>query len=212
MSQPLTELTLKSVLADTRKLLELTGSTKSYRILKFHCEWVLHTKMERGLVGELLEEFDSVWDGWITRHETIPPNFTQSLPDRIGFYGFERELREFLAKHGIHLSPSDSREVWLPIEKIYCDVVEDSCLRYNGKKHLKHINAAKVSTYKVAERHKEGDDLKAEDCLPLGLEWTFMMNDEPVFAFCIDFPSAAAVTKLAQGGKLITNTPHSTPH
>jgi hypothetical protein len=69
MAQPLTEITLKSILADTRKLLELCGAKKTYLSLNFHCNWALHTKMERGLVGKLLEDFDAVWNAWVTKKQ-----------------------------------------------------------------------------------------------------------------------------------------------
>lgn len=190
---------MTSFLADTRKLLETVGATKRYKTLKFHCDWVLHTKMDRGIVRDLLKEFDEVWDGWITHKRHIPTDFANSLVHRIGFYGFEQELRDFLGNHGIQLPASDSRDTWLPFEKVYCDIVEDCVLRYSDKKHpLKHINGARVRTFNMSEHPEERRHYAPGDYLPLGIEWEFVMNEEGVFALTITFPSASLIERERQ--------------
>ncbi len=199
LSQPLTPSAMTSFLADTRKLLEAVGATKQYKALKFHCDWVLHTKMDRGIVRDLLKEFDEIWDGWITHRRHIPKDFADSLANRIGFYGFEQELRQFLGKYGIQLPAADSREIWLPFEKVYCEIVEDCPLRYSDAKHpLKHINGARVKTYRMSEDPEEKELYAPGDYLPLGIEWEFLKDDEPVFVLTITFPSVALIERERQ--------------
>jgi hypothetical protein len=201
LRQPLTELTLKSVLADTRKLLEIAGDTSTHITLKFYCDWVLHTKMDRTFAVEVLRRFDEIWDKWVVSKIPMPADFERTLGYQISFYGFEQELTEFLGKHGVVLPWVGFREKWLPFEKIYCGIVEDSWLEYPGKaKPLKHINGAKVRTYKMAEG-PEKQDYAPGDYLPLGIEWAFTLNDKLVFVLTITFTSANCVERDRQSIK-----------
>lgn len=201
LSRPATELTVKSILADTRKLLEVVGATQTYRTLKFYCDWVLHTKMDKKFAADLLRRFDEVWDRWVVSKIPIPADFEKTLGYQIGFYGFEQELSEFLGKCGIVLPWHGFRDQWLPFENAYCGIVEDSWLEYSDKtRPLKHINGARVRTYKMTEG-PEKQDYAPGDYLPLGIEWAFMLDGEPVFALTITFPSASLVERERQSRK-----------
>jgi hypothetical protein len=199
LALPLTELSVKSMLADTRKLLELTGSTLKYQTLKFYCDWVLHTKMDRKFASQLLETFDIVWDDWIVRKIPIPADFHSTLGYKIGFYGFEKELSEFLGPHGITLPWHGYRDKWMAFEKSYCDIVQDTWLEYSGKKHLKQINGASIRTYEVADHPAEGKTYVPGECLPRGIEWSFLKDGNPVFAFTITAPSSESVARTPHG-------------
>lgn len=201
LAQPLTELTVKSILADTRKLLEVVGATQTYRTLKFYCDWVLHTRMDKKFAADLLRRLDEVWDKWIVSKIPMPADFETTLGHQIGFYGFEQELVEFLGKHGIVLPWHGFRDKWLPFESAYSGIVEDSWLEYSDKaRPLKHINGARVRIYKMNEG-PERQDYTSHDYLPLGIEWAFMLDDEPVFALTITFPSASLVERERQSPK-----------
>jgi len=201
LSRPLTELTVKSLLADTRKLLELLGAAQTYRTLKFYCDWVLHTKMNKKFAADLLRRFDEVWDKRIGSKIPMPADFEKTLGYQIGFYGFEQELSTFLGKHGIVLPWHGFRDKWLPFEIAYCSIVEDSWLKYSDKtRPLKHINGARVRTYRMTEG-PERQDYAPSDYLPLGIEWAFMLDDEPVFVLTITFPSASLVERERQSKK-----------
>src|SRR5260370_38296593 len=101
LSQSLSAPLLKSLLADVRKLLETTNSSDKYATLKFHCDWVLHTKMSKKFASELLRKFDEAFDNWMSKQIYIPESFAQEMAYTIGFLGFIRELREFLTKFKI---------------------------------------------------------------------------------------------------------------
>jgi hypothetical protein len=104
LAQPPTAMTVKACLADIRKLLELTGKSKKYATLKFYCDWVLHTKMDKKFANDLLREVDLVWDKWFVRKICMPVDFETTIGYKIGFYGFEREMYESLAEYGISLT------------------------------------------------------------------------------------------------------------
>jgi hypothetical protein len=46
------------VLAETRKILEVTPSEEKYPSLRFFCDWVLHTTMSRKSAQVVLRNFD----------------------------------------------------------------------------------------------------------------------------------------------------------
>lgn len=208
LTQPLSQLTIKSYLADTRKLLELTGTGKKYATLKFYCDWILHTKMDKKFANQLLREADEVCDKWIVRKIPMPANFETTIGYKIGLYGFEREMAECLASHGIDLPWYGYRDKWAAFEEAYCEIVEDSFLEYSDKKQpLKQINGARVRVYKLSEHPEEKKDLKPGDYLPNGIEWIFTLNDDPVFAFTITAPSEALIKRESASGPHPPNPP-----
>jgi hypothetical protein len=198
LSQPLNGMNIKALLADTRKLLELVGAAEQYEALKFHCDWILHTKMSKKFASNLLRSFDDVWDKWIVSKTPISNDFTAALPYTIGFYGFEKELVGFLRQFGMNLPFAESKELWQQFERVYCDIVEDAELKYTDKKRqLKHIDGARVKMFRLSE--SDFTEIKAKyfrgEYLPFGIEWTFTLNGEPVFVVPITFPSAARVER-----------------
>jgi hypothetical protein len=201
--QPLTVVSLKSFLADTRRLLEVTGQDKKYETLNFHCDWILHTKMSRAFASRFLREFDEVRDAWITKKLPIPPAFAKSLPYKIGFYGFEKELVEVLGPHGIGLPDPGVRNGWQLFEQVYCEMVDETELEYELKKKeppLKHVNGAQVKRFRMDNCNYPEimAEFKNGDFLPYGIEWIFTKNGQSVFALPITFPSNKQIEREKQ--------------
>jgi hypothetical protein len=208
LAQPLSQLTIKSCLADTRKLLELTGTDKKYATLKFYCDWILHTKMDRKFANDLLREADQACDNWIVRKIPMPADFETTIGYKIGLYGFEREMAECLAPYGIKLPWYGYRDQWTLFEQIYCDIVADSFLECSDKRHpLKQINGACVRVYKLSEHPEEKKDYQPGDYLPHGIEWLFTIDGDPVFAFRLTAPSENLIKKEAAAGLHLPSPP-----
>lgn len=199
LAQPLTTISMKSFLADTRRLLEVAKAEKQYPTLKFHCDWILHTKMDRTFASTLLREFDEVWDKWITSKIPIPTDFTHGLPYKIGLFGFEHEFREFLGKYEITMPDPIYRAGWQGFEQVYCELIEDTELNYGNKKApLKHIDGAIVRRFKLSEANIYPEIKKEYEeggFLPYGIEWLFTLGGQGIFAMPMTFPSHERVKR-----------------
>jgi len=217
-AKPMNAALLKSFLADIRKLLETTGTTKTHATLKFHCDWVLHTRMDKTFAKTLLKRFDDAWDNWITRKIPFPRDFSEQMPYLIGFFGFTKELREVLGTIGLSAPAETDIAAWQPFERLYCSIVEDTDLHYPDKKHpLRHINGARVAIFKLSESRypetKAEYEQTPKEFLPFGIEWTFMLDGLDVFAIPLTFPSPALVERdrNSRSAIYVQPPPHSAP-
>lgn len=188
LSQPLNAILLKSLLADVRKLLETTAASDMYPTLKFHCDWVLHTRMSRKFASELLRRADEVFDKTMNG-SLMPPEFAKELTFRAGFIGFIKELRQFLARFKIVIVQIENDISWLPLERMYYGIVEDAFLEYTPKKKeqpLRRINGARARMFSLADTTDYPDTQawyldQPEAILPYGVEWTFTKDGEDIF-------------------------------
>jgi hypothetical protein len=210
LSEPITEANVTALLAYVRKLRgAIYGNAKKHQLLKFYCDWVLHTAMSGEGVAILLKGFDEAWDRWITSGIPMPSDFGETLGKQIGFYGFEQELIELLGANSIAMPPVNARASWAPFEQVYCDLVEDSWLEYpKDREQLKHINAATVRKFKMSEHPTEKAHYAPGDYLDFGVEWTFMLGSHPVFRFVITFPSQSLLEREKRQAE--TDTPRET--
>jgi hypothetical protein len=59
---------LKSVLIDVRDLLALVGESERFKVLKFHCDWILHPKVTGPRVQEIIRAVDVECVNSMRRH------------------------------------------------------------------------------------------------------------------------------------------------
>src|SRR5437867_1739661 len=71
---PVTEARVVYILVLTRKLLERQGELNKYPMLRFYCDWALHTNMDRAGAQRILRLFDEA-------HPLLCCN--QKLPHRL---------------------------------------------------------------------------------------------------------------------------------
>ena len=206
LDQPITDSGVKLFLIDTRRLLEVVGKTGNYKTLKFYCDWVLHPRMSGKTASRLLEDFDDVWDRWVTQRIKMPQNFESTLGYQLGFYGFEQELQEFLASQNIRMVAPPLRVNWHLLETTYCNLVNDCWLEYSGKKILKHINGARVEVVRVRDMTGHQNDGPPDYC-PSGIAWIFMYNFKDVLALNLSFMSEKAGSEAKQDGSSLIFTP-----
>jgi hypothetical protein len=188
---------VKSVLIDVRDLLELQGEAERYKVLKFHCDWVLHPSLTSPRVQRIIKAVDiecekSVQKAGLTEWPTamgsnffgpVPQEFIGELQARFTFYPFETEFREFLHRHQLSALPDPTSRTWREFELVYCQLIEDRSWDYTNKKIPVHfVNRVRVRMKERSTTHDR--DLPAGGhAFPFCLWWLFLWNDEERLMF-----------------------------
>lgn len=171
---PFTEARVVYILVECRKLLDLKDELKQYPKVRFHCDWALHTSLDRGFAKDLLRLFDQAYPFLLN---------DQPLPQ--GFEGFEREIdnvihlrllkQEFLRFLNAYNLPKDwVLQSWTKFLLSYAGVVEDCPLTItdNSFKSFKNIKSVTVNQ-EVAKR-RAGD----HHSLLYRISWTCLGLDD----------------------------------
>lgn len=142
-----TEAQVVYLLVAIRKLIERDQLHDKYADLKFHCDWVLHSSMDRAAAKAILRRFDdahTLLKGNIELHDLPEP--LRCEIDRISkMRSFKEELSQFLMIYG--LSPLTQRrpDGWAHFLHLYTKVIEDIPLvvsapeANNAPKHISHV-------------------------------------------------------------------------
>ena len=110
-----------------RKLLEQRQEKKKYEYLTFHCDWVLHSKLDRAIAQKILEQFDLAniqLKTGIKLHD-LPVDLQREINGISGMEWFREELSTFLAANGLPGLESVRRDDWTHFLHLYAKVVED---------------------------------------------------------------------------------------
>lgn len=122
-----TEVQVVYLLAAIRKLMERDTLHDKYADLKFHCDWALHSSMDRAAARGVLKQFDAA-------HALLRENVElHDLPtplrceiDRISkMRSFEEELSKFLAAYGLSPLTLHRPDGWTHFLHLYTKVIED---------------------------------------------------------------------------------------
>jgi hypothetical protein len=113
-----TERQVVYILAEVRKLLEVTEETDNFKALSFYCSWALHTRMKREGAGRILERFDKAHALAIVMPGTPNiENLPEALRDEIGntmiCTKFRWELEAVLQKHGLPTNVTFNAYEWI---------------------------------------------------------------------------------------------------
>lgn len=152
LSKPIeTECQVVYILVEIRKFLEQIGQSvweKKYRSLKLHCDWAVHSLLDRGLARELIARLDDLWQE--PESCNLPDKEFRELSGVLAFDNFRRELNQFLQEQDLPVSICDSDSEWLRFIHLYSSVVQDSPLKCEGNDiPLQHFDKVIIS--------KEGD-------------------------------------------------------
>src|SRR5579872_1229998 len=90
------EVQLVYVLVEVRKLLEITHRKDQYPALLFHCDWILHSHMDRPGALRVLQRFDEFCGYYFGDKSTVDVNFDKELSDTLGVVRFREEFEDFL--------------------------------------------------------------------------------------------------------------------
>ena len=185
---PFTSEALKSLLIDVRDLLELLGEAERYKALKFHCDWVLHSRLTGGRVQRIIKAVDiecaqsvakAGLQEWPKRMGSdffgpVSDDFTNQALDRFTFHNFEADLQAFLGRHHIATLAAPGSDNFRNFEVLYCELVEDRTWEYTNKKDPTfYVNRLRVEMRPCLHR---GDSNPGR--FPLALRWNFLWNEE----------------------------------
>jgi hypothetical protein len=119
-----TEAEVVYLLAGVRKLIERDDLKEQFRVLNFHCDWTLHSTMDRAGAKTVLAIFDEVQPFLVAGTEL--PKYLEFQVDRISkMRAFRDELTEFLKR--FHLPPLTvvRPDGWVHFLHLYAAVIAD---------------------------------------------------------------------------------------
>lgn len=123
-----TEVQVVYLLAGIRKLIERDKVEEQYADLKFHCDWALHSSMDRAAAKAILNRFDSAHALLRTKVinlRTLPWELRNEI-DRISQMEiFEEQLAQFLAAYGLPPLTQHRSDGWAHFLHLYTKVIED---------------------------------------------------------------------------------------
>ncbi|MGD0887249.1 MAG: hypothetical protein ABSA46_20590 [Thermodesulfovibrionales bacterium] len=170
-----TEVQVVYLLAGIRKLIERDKTEDQYPRLKFHCDWALHSSMDRAAAKAILRQFDAAHPlllGNVELHNLPAP--LKSEIDRIStMHSFEEELSKFLAAYGLPLLTQHRYDGWVHFLHLYTKVIEDIPLVVavpairkkpkqatsdTGPKHISHVTV-NLEQARETIKHAGGEEL-----------------------------------------------------
>jgi hypothetical protein len=177
-----TEVQVVYVLAGVRKLIERDKVQDQYSDLRFHCDWALHSKMDRKAAKAILKKFD---DAHVLLRENIElhelPSELRKEIDRISqMRSFKEELSRFLSAYDLPPLTKNRRDGWSHFLHLYTQVITDIPLvvslpteKRKAKLRMaesgpKHISDVTVSIDLARETIKDG----AVEHLLFRVNWT----------------------------------------
>jgi hypothetical protein len=131
-----TEVQVVYLMAGIRKLIERDGAQDDFPLLRFHCDWALHSRMDRAGARRLLKIFDEAHLNFKNKLECsdLPRSVQRDLDEIAKMRGFEKEFEKFVDEHGLPQLTRDHRDGWVRFLRLYSKVVEDIPLCVDAKK------------------------------------------------------------------------------
>ncbi len=110
-----------------RKILEQEEPNSEFDLLKFYCDWALHSKLQRRTAQSVLAHFN---EGHASLIDT-QPNLPMAIQNISKFSDLIKDIKEFLQAHSVTLSDYSSSD-WSKFISLYASVVEDCPLIINA--------------------------------------------------------------------------------
>ena len=186
------EAQLVYVLVEIRKLLEITGRAYDYPALVFHCDWALHSRMDRAGALRILQCFDEFCDNLFRLEKTklLDAKLNEELGNLLGGVRFRRELEAFL--ESVRIARGSFVLDWLSFMRLYGEVIMDVPLVISARPRvkrrqqqpieIKHLKSVVVKTENTAGAFRLNWRLHYArkppiDCAPVGLATVFPIRD-----------------------------------
>lgn len=159
------------VLAGIRKLIERDEAEDIYPVLRFHCDWALHSKMDRAAAKAILRRFDAAHPLLANGLDVsdLPAPLRHEIDNISQMRGFEDQLTQFLAAYNLPGLTLHRPDGWAQFLLHYARVIEDIPLVVaapGGANAPVHISRVTVNC-QVAERPADGTNE-----LPFRVMWT----------------------------------------
>ncbi len=120
-----TEAEVVYALVETRKLLEIQQQSDAYPALAFHCDWALHSHMDRRPARLMLKTFDDYCDKCIAGTDT--KDDWKAISATLHASQFRDELEQFLTS--LKIKPNLDLRRWFQFLHLCSLVIEDTPLK-----------------------------------------------------------------------------------
>lgn len=121
----ISEVRVVYILSRIRKILEIDGKGANYNILKFYCDWALHSRMDNTKpVNQMIKKMFEVAD-------------IDSVLDISNFRKFDLEFKEFLSAYDMQANFYKSSEKLSKFHNILRQIYEDTPLIVKDVKKFK---------------------------------------------------------------------------
>jgi len=148
------------LLVGIRKIIERDKIGREYADLRFHCDWALHSSLDRTAAIAILKKFDAAHAflrGNIKPYD-LPPALRTEI-DRISKMKlFEREFSGFLGAYGLPPLTKCRSDGWAHFLHLYAKVIEDIPLVVKDAAITKHISRV-VLHFEEARKDVAGEVL-----------------------------------------------------
>jgi hypothetical protein len=115
------------LLASIRKIIEQEDLVSRFKYLNFHCNWALHSKLDRKDAQEVLVLFDGAHKHLINGNKGsgLPHALKGELDKIFRMKLFQIEIEKFLSERNIPSLSASSSDGWIHFLYHYFHVVED---------------------------------------------------------------------------------------
>jgi hypothetical protein len=169
------EIQIVYLLAGIRKLIERDKVEDQYRDLKFHCDWALHSSMDRAAAKAVLRQFDAAFvllkgnEKW----RDLPARLKSEIDRILQMRSFKNELTVFLKAYDLPPLERHRDDGWVYFLHLYTKVIEDiplsisvparrkATMHSDDKGDPKHVTRVTVNFEKALETFKDehGEEL-----------------------------------------------------
>lgn len=136
-----TEVQTVYLLAAIRKIIEQEQSSQQYKYLNFHCNWALHSSLDRS-AQEILILFDDIHAHYINGNDevSLDRNLERELTRISRMEPFREELSAFLQDKGLPGIDATRSDGWVHFLHQYAKVIEDCPLVLkNGSRNIERV-------------------------------------------------------------------------
>jgi len=142
------------VLAEIRKIIEQEGTEANYKYLVFHCNWALHSKMDRAMAQEVLAHFDEAHAilGSGVELDDLPADLQREIEVISGMTKFKEELSVFLQSHQITDLTTNRPNSWPHFLHLYAGIIEDCPLVIKENNSVSNVTKVTVHLEKARQQ------------------------------------------------------------
>jgi hypothetical protein len=155
-----TEVQVVYLLAGIRKLIERDNLRDQFRTLNFHCDWGLHSKLDRTHAQEVLRRFDDAHPFLRANMELgdLPPAIGSEITNISTMRGFRRELERFFSRYKLPSLTQYRSDGWVYFLQFYTQVIADIPLLVKAAaKDTKHISQVTVQFKRADQLTETGE-------------------------------------------------------
>lgn len=130
------------LMVESRKLLEHLNAGQEYSLLKFYCDWIVHTKKDRSMTG-ITEIADKI-DALVSKGQKLSHAEYDEILDFIRMPELRRELIKFLKTNKLPVEICEQDNMWRRFAKTLAEVLTGQPI-LNPTKSIKSIEISSFS-------------------------------------------------------------------